>query len=282
MSIRHEESVGLLNGTVSPTGFEKEPTPETKSTRGNTTIRWVTFLLCGFVLLDVVVYSYIAKLLLSDDSSHVELEYRNPYYGLDELYDPRFNLVQSSYHEPILNLPRLVGSVDRAQPLKLAPMEEHLQLTPYGRMAIPDHHLLLSENLNMVYQFRVIDFGMESCQLALRLPALDDKTLLDPYMFRGDNEQVLINVCELDTAGMIDLSKLSWSNRPPCKQLVGTFAAKPGSEVTLSQFPCELGSVQSFGLSCAPENSNCFIDVWSSQNQTWGKFAPDSRPIYQC
>jgi hypothetical protein len=257
----------------------------------STAARWVTLLLCAFVLLDAIIFGYIAKLLLSNDDIPEELEIRNSYYGLDELYDPRWNLANSSRHGPIVNLPRLAGSVDRSDPHKPSPMEEHLQLTPYGLMAPPDYHMQLSENvrifpyridrsiadsvrhrqLNMIYQFRVIDWGMELCQLALRLPVLGDNTLLDPYVFRGDNDQVLVDVCELDAPTAIDLPRLSWSTKPSCQQHVGTFAARPGSEVTLSQFPCKLATTRSFELSCASQNKECFVDVWASQNQTWGK-----------
>ncbi|KAI0797351.1 hypothetical protein BC629DRAFT_1285868 [Irpex lacteus] len=244
---------------------------QTEAHHRSTATRWVTVLLFVFVALDVAVFSYIAKQLLSEDYPE-ELEIRNAYYGLDELYDPRWNLVNSSHHDPIINLPRRLGMVDSSNPHKISPFEEHLTLTPYGRMSIPDHHLQVSDQMHMIYQFRVIDYGMEECQLALRLPELDDDKLLDPYVFRGDNNQVLLDVCELDAPKLIDIPKLSWSTRPSCKNHVGTFAARPGTERTLAKFPCETATVRSFQLSCAPQNRDCFIDVWSSQNQTWGVF----------
>ncbi|KAI0340434.1 hypothetical protein BDW22DRAFT_1360395 [Trametopsis cervina] len=271
MSPHHEEYISLLDGTTSPTEFEKVQIPKAHS-KTSATARWVTIILCGFVLLDVVVYSYIAKLLLSDDAPGEEIEIKNSYIGLDELYDPRWNLVKSSHHDPIVLLPRQVGAVFQSDPSRVSPFEEHLTLTPYGLMAIPDRHLQLSSDTRTIYQFRTIDYGMERCQLALRLPAVDDKTLLDPYTYRGDNGVALIDVCELDTSDMIDVPTLSWSNRPACRQHVGTFAARPDSEVTLSEFPCKRDSVLSYELSCAPQNTDCLIDVWSSQNQTWGIF----------
>ncbi|KAI0089624.1 hypothetical protein BDY19DRAFT_993202 [Irpex rosettiformis] len=271
MHSNREEAIGLLDGTASPVEFEKEHYEPQVESKKNTATRWVTFLLFAFIALDVAIFGYVAKQLFYEDYSE-ELEIRNAYYGLDELYDPQWNLANSSHHDPIINLPRRLGMVDSSNPKKISPFEEHLTLTPYGRMSIPDHHLQVSDNMHMIYQFRVIDYGMDECQLALRLPELDDSKLLDPYVFRGDNNQALLDVCELDAPKLIDIPKLSWSSRPSCKQHVGTFDARPGIERTLAKFPCETATVRSFQLSCAPQNRDCFIDVWSSQNQTWGVF----------
>ena len=113
---------------------------------------------------------------------------------------------------------------------------------------------------------------MERCQLALRLPTLD-ATLPDPYRFYGDSDTVLVEVCESPTSDrLLDLAMLSWASRPQCRAHVGTFAATPGREVTLSEFPCKWGEVRTFEMSCASQNPDCVVDVWSSQNETWGRF----------
>ncbi len=111
---------------------------------------------------------------------------------------------------------------------------------------------------------------MEKCQLALRLPALDDE-LPDPFLFEGDDSGVaMLDVCELDASNLLNLPSLTWSNRPACQKRVGTFAASPGKEVRLQDFPCNWGTLHSYEISCATP-SNCMVDVWSNQNTTWGK-----------
>ena len=114
---------------------------------------------------------------------------------------------------------------------------------------------------------------MERCQLALKLPSLSEK-LSDPYYFQGTGNVALLNVCELtwDSPSEMDLKDLSWSTRPACRQQAGTFSATPGTEMTLPEFPCMWGELRTFEVSCATQNPDCVVDVWSSQNATWGEF----------
>lgn len=113
---------------------------------------------------------------------------------------------------------------------------------------------------------------MERCQLAINLPSLSEK-LPDPYTFHGAGSVAMLNVCELtwDSPSEMDLKDLSWATRPKCRQHVGTFAATPGSEVTLPEFPCLWGELRTYEVSCAEQNPDCAVDVWSSQASPWGK-----------
>jgi len=271
MSSHYEESIALLEGTASPTGHEKEPFSTIRANPSSALTRWVTVLLCTFVLLDVAVYTYIARLLVLEDVNPNTLKIKSSYINLDELYDPQWGIVNSSHHNPIVNLPRVAASVARSDPHRTPPLDQHRPLTPYGVMELPDRHLQLHPDINTIYQFRVIDWGMERCQLALKLPALNE-TLIEPFNFHGDDEMVMVDVCELETSHMLDLWTLSWSNRPTCRKHVGTLAARPDQEVVLPEFPCELASIRSFEISCAAQQHDCEIDIWSSQDRNWGLF----------
>lgn len=114
---------------------------------------------------------------------------------------------------------------------------------------------------------------MERCQLRLKLPALD-APLPDPFHFAGDAGVALVDVYEAPVLDrLMDLSTLSWARKPPFRAHVGTFAGTPAREVTLPEFPCKWGEVRTFKMSCAPQNPECVVDVWSSQNTTWGERA---------
>ena len=99
--------------------------------------------------MDLVVYCYVAYTVLAPLPSIDDLELRNPYINMAELYES--GLVNSSAHPPILNLPRVVGQVYQSEPHKLAPQDEHSSLTPYGRMAIPDHHLQVTKDVSPLH-----------------------------------------------------------------------------------------------------------------------------------
>ena len=96
---------------------------------------------------------------------------------------------------------------------------------------------------------------MERCQLALKLPSLEQK-LPNPYRFQGSDNVAMLDVCELvwNSSSELDLKDLSWSRRPTCQRSVGVFAATPGTEVTLPEFPCRWAELRTFEVSCAVQN----------------------------
>jgi hypothetical protein len=117
-----------------------------KGKKSPTRSSWLTLVLSAFVLLDLVVYCYFAYTVLAPPGSIDDLELRNSYINMAELYES--GLVSSSLHLPILNLPRVASQVYAAEPHRLAPQDEHSRLTPYGRMAIPDHHLQVTKDVS--------------------------------------------------------------------------------------------------------------------------------------
>ena len=125
--------------------------------------------------------------------------------------------------------------------------------------------------IHTILQFRVIDYGMEDCQLSLNLPALD-VTLSDPYVFfTKSDEATLLDVCELEAAELLDVPQVTWANRPPCVKQVGSFLASPGRETFLPHFPCKWGTLHSFEISCSARSPQCHVDVWANQTAYWGE-----------
>ena len=109
-----------------------------------------------------------------------------------------------------------------------------------------------------------MDFGMERCVLALRLPSLD----MDPSMVIRNGS---IELCELDVSRMLDTRTLSWKKRPKCRQNLGTFIPVAGEEVTLHEFSCAWGILPTFEASCSSDSPECTLDVWGGIGKAWGK-----------
>ncbi|PSR97584.1 hypothetical protein PHLCEN_2v4291 [Hermanssonia centrifuga] len=152
MPSHREEYVALLDERQlsSPVELEKERVREgAPSERATGSIHLVTTILCIFVLLDVAVYGYIVQLLRASNIDTGSLELRNSYIGLDELYHET-TLVNSSRHEPIINLARRVGQVSSTDPHKPSPVDAHRMLTPFGLMAPPDRNLLVSSDVSQI------------------------------------------------------------------------------------------------------------------------------------
>ncbi|EGO00643.1 hypothetical protein SERLA73DRAFT_178509 [Serpula lacrymans var. lacrymans S7.3] len=233
--------------------------------------RYVTIALLAFSLLDVLVFLYVARLLASSsDTAFENLEFRNSYIGLEELY--RSGNVNASHHDPIINIPRIATQVSNIETHKNFPEGEHQWLSDYGTLLPPDRHLQVSSEIHTIMQFRAVDYGMERCALTLRLPAFDfDRigTRIDPVVM---DDPVQLSVCALDVSSSLNPRTLSWSSRPRCQKQVGTLIARPGEEVKLPEFSCDWASLHTYEIACASESSDCELDVWSNQNATWGIF----------
>ena len=52
---------------------------------------------------------------------------------------------------------------------------------------------------------------------------------------------------------------------------IATIVLDAGKETGISRFPCARGSLHTFELACHdPEDVDCLVQIWSSQNYTWG------------
>ncbi|EPS99777.1 hypothetical protein FOMPIDRAFT_1123840, partial [Fomitopsis schrenkii] len=198
-----------------------------------------------------------------------DFEFRSPYVGLDDLYN-RTGLISASAYAPIVSMPRIVTQVSSIERNKVFPEDEHRYLHKLGTLTPPDRHVLVNNTIHTIVQFRAMDYGMERCALAVRLPSA-------PSQEWGHNQSAVvaygtITLCELDVPPnrMLDTQTLSWANRPACQKSLGTSSVTLGEETSLHEFPCAWGTVPAFELSCAPETPDCSLDAWGGSNGQWG------------
>ncbi|TFY61698.1 hypothetical protein EVJ58_g4354 [Rhodofomes roseus] len=240
-------------------GHAAQPRLPTRSTP--TLSQWISATLALFILADLLAYLYVFRAVVNDiRDSEAQLEFRSPYRGLDDLYGS--GEANSSRHDPIENVPRVAAVVTNEDPEKVYPLDEHRRLSAYGTVTPLDRHLRVSGTMHTVLQFRVMDYGMERCALALRLPFIESNT----------SKPVDLDICALDVSRQLNLRTLSWSTRPPCKNLVGTLRGGAGEEVRLPEFSCKWGELYTYEVSCAAESPACDVDVWADRNGTWGVF----------
>lgn len=262
-----EESIALLNEDEAHEELEKTAGASAKiSAPQSKWSSWVSRVVCLLILVDLAVYLYIFRslLVLSDDVLN-DLEFRNPYIGLNELYAS--GRVNASRYEPIVNEPRIATQISSVEPDKVFPEDEHRWLSTAGTMSPLDRHLHVSSNVHTILQFRAMDYGMERCALALRLPSDRDKQDWAP-----GNGPVSVDVCALGVDRPLDPRALSWASRPSCREPFGTLTAGPGEETRLPAFPCSWGTLYTYEVACASESPDCQLDVWANRNGTWGIF----------
>lgn len=228
----------------------------------------VVAILSILIAIDIAAYAYIARLLTSQVVTD-DLAFKSSYVGLDELY--KFGGLKPSHYNRTLNMPRTAIQVNRNEPDKFSFPHSHQWLSNFGTLAPPDRHLQVSNSVRTLLQFRVLDFGMEKCTLALRLPALGDK-LPHPYRLGdGSAQEISLHVCQLDYARTLS-ERVTWNNKPRCLKGVTIMRGVAGTEVESEPFSCASGSHLAYEISCTEDNPNCLVDVWSNQNATWGMF----------
>jgi len=242
-------------------------------------LSFATILLLIVSVTDVLALVWIANIFRTHyaDQDFSSLEFGNPYVGLDSLY--KGGNVNTSTIEPFVRKPRIAGQVFPGNQDKLAPAGAHdAWWDEFGTFGTNERHFQVDPDTHTVLQFRTIDFGMEDCELILKLPQVGqrlDVTDDTPFLF---SEPSTLDVFSLDAATPLDMRKLSYRTRPPTKEKFATVAARPGEETVVKRFPCPWGSLPTFEVACA-DRSDCLVDLWSTQNVTWGMYVVQHQTI---
>ncbi|KAI0824447.1 hypothetical protein BC628DRAFT_1411041 [Trametes gibbosa] len=203
------------------------------------------------------------------DVGTVDLEFASPYHGLAELYSS--GTVSPPQLDPILNVPRVVAQVFTDRPNELAPVGEHDVFTKaFGTLSPHEKHLHVAIDTHTIAQFRTVDFGMEDCALVIRLPGNNDRIeSTEPFRLNANSS---FDVFRLDAPKALDVRTLSYVTRPRVREKVATVTPRAGEETQLTRFPCAWSTLHTFEIACAGEDEACLVDVWSSQNTTWGLY----------
>lgn len=93
----------------------------------------------------------------------------------------------------------------------------------------------------IVYQFRAIDFEMESCSLAVGVPTLNETggRVMFPPTFTLD-------VYTLPPRERFDLQAVSYPSLPTTKTLFAQLVLSEGTNVQTPKFPCRTLSYHTF------------------------------------
>lgn len=106
-----------------------------------------------FLCIDLLVYLVIFRRLSGlHPRQQEELEYRNPYTNLEDLY--RTGLINVSDYPPIVSMPRISAQVSPIEQTRVFPQDEHRWLSQYGTVSPPDRHVLVTSSVGALTNFR--------------------------------------------------------------------------------------------------------------------------------
>jgi len=101
-----------------------------------------------FLVVDIIVFISMARLLLEAKYSAEEpenMEFRNPYIGLDELYN--YHKIKPSHYNTLTNEPRISAQISSAEPSRVFPIDAHRWLSDFGVLSPPDRHLQVTSDV---------------------------------------------------------------------------------------------------------------------------------------
>ncbi|KAH8109251.1 hypothetical protein DFH11DRAFT_1515854, partial [Phellopilus nigrolimitatus] len=177
------------------------------------------------------------------------------YMGLEKLkYDPA-----EEAQRVFANFPFLLTQISEAEPKRVWPDDPIQRLTSIGTVSPDTRHFMLTPKISSVAQFRAVDFGYENCSLhfALQVSSTEELPL----------QGVAVDIWTLDAPTRLDAAHISWSSRPPRKELYETLTFFPNTSTTSDRtWKCAWGEFQTFEFACAQrgEQERCNVDFWQS------------------
>ncbi|KAI0300035.1 hypothetical protein B0F90DRAFT_1726125 [Multifurca ochricompacta] len=223
------------------------------------------------ILLLALGYRYTKTVLFHVDPR--KLETPSTYINFDLLYR---NGTKTNLRFPsIQGLPRALAQVSSREPDKVDPQWPVSYLAPYGSVPYNDRHLLVEPEISTFVQFRVLDYGMENCSLALHIPEYGSETMEIARI--GST----IDVWSLAVDSKVDLLEISFRTLPRRVSKIGTFTPRFNTTELLPSFTCQSGTYHAFLLTC-PEGArkeNCWVDLTSVKEKPVGLYMVQHQTI---
>ncbi|KAH8101226.1 hypothetical protein BXZ70DRAFT_1007614 [Cristinia sonorae] len=181
--------------------------------------------------------------------------------GLDKIERPVPPIERS-----IVNFPFVLGRVDKQNPRKVVP-----ENAPNG--IANGHRVKVTNDISTVLQFRTLDWGMESCELNVRIPGTEmvvdnNRSNSTASLILGPtHNHIYVHTLVSDDRGtpidqVIDQKQLTHSSLPLLGERVGSLHLDYGFEWTY-KFPCEMDSLHAFALVAADDSTH--VEWWQDK-----------------
>ncbi|PPQ64164.1 hypothetical protein CVT24_008799 [Panaeolus cyanescens] len=246
--------------------------PKTTSLRGDALTSWalVICLLCtianSLLFLDPTggcgPKTSMDCLLTFNRKDYSSLKRPSPFIGLDKIARPEVPTPRT-----LINYPQQIMQIDAAQPDFVFDDDPRRYMTRNGIVSPEDRLVKVSKYISTIVEFRAIDFGMENCELKLRIPA--NATARE---HGAPLEHFFIGVYRLDTNKPLDTKALSYNTAPRRLTNVANIEVSPGKPIDYhANFHCPWDTILTFELSCFGEERKelsggpCSIQWWQNK-----------------
>lgn len=231
------------------------------------------------VVVGIGIGQYSSHSLTTPEVTHADMRnLRRPsqFIGFDSIARPSPPFPRSFDTFPIL-----LAQVDRDDPERVFEddMRRHMTragtVNPEDRRVLVDlsvcPHLSVSSfdfctcglwQISTIVQFRAFDYGMESCEIRLSLPASNRTSLI------GASPHLPLSFYRLNSSVELDLTSLSFATRPSRLPKIADISLEYGENSTWSRvFGCKMEEVLTFELACSAESAHgdCSLEWWQDK-----------------
>ncbi|EJD41705.1 hypothetical protein AURDEDRAFT_186331 [Auricularia subglabra TFB-10046 SS5] len=166
---------------------------------------------------------------------------------------------------PIVNYPIIMAPVSRMQPHRVWPEDPRAWMTHEGMVSPDEQEVLVTQDVSVIVQFRVLDHKMERCSVVAQIP-----TEAEIRARNRDNNVDLdgvttVQVYRLDAQRTLKRRDLSYATKPPRREHIGEFKVSMGHLNGTAEFDCKERSLQTFEIACP--GRRCHINFWQDRNK---------------
>ncbi|KAF9467900.1 hypothetical protein BDZ94DRAFT_1305076 [Collybia nuda] len=185
----------------------------------------------------------------------------NQYMGLDKVFAGRNH---TEPFPPLVGFPSVLMQIKRSDPKREMREDERGHRSPVGFIYPDDRHFIVSSETSTIAQFRHLDYGMERCQLVIKIPKPTD--ILDPAIqLPGPS---VIDIWTLDSPDELSPYTI-WDYAPIRKSLFVSLNISEAGEATSPRFLCPSGLFSTFEFVCSGAQS-CLVDFWQNKEAPHG------------
>ncbi|KAJ7578714.1 hypothetical protein C8J56DRAFT_868963 [Mycena floridula] len=228
--------------------------------------QWVPFAFC---ILCTIANLLISILLLRDNGRG-----RRPFspadlsrWDLSTLRRPsqyiRFNEVSRPavpVPKTFDNFPFLIGPLDSTTPKAALNDDPRRYMSHIGTLSPEVRNVVVTNTVSTLAQFRAIDYGMEVCEMHLRLPKAPS----------GVKHSSTVTVYRLEATVPLNAKHISFQSKPKRVTKIADVEASVSEEVHWHRkFSCVTEEILTFEIACSEViGSRCALEWWQEANST--------------
>lgn len=269
------EGYQALNQVTHSDDEDVKDLPQTKHSQ--TLFAWLLAITIVCTVLDfsMIFWDRFLRVDPRSASTSNELErlpFQNPYLNLEILYkNPDF---KSSAHDPIINTVPVIAQVSNREHQTIFSPFQRYKSVVQSKAPTYERRLIVTNELESIAQFRVLDFGMENCSLSLTVPP---RNSTEDTLYTDLGDSVVLDVWSLPARHKLDLFNLSWSKLPQPRAHIGQMNASYGKTYHTPSFQCESQSYQTFAISCS--SPGCLVNVTGKDMGPSGLYMYQSQTV---